>query len=278
MADVPVSLGPVQKTLLVPLLGRAVETRRPNGLINDPRAVEIVEQLDFDFSAWEGKQSLLGASIRTRMFDNEVAAFLAAHPEGTVVEIGCGLNTRYERLDNGRAHWIEIDLPDSMALRQRFFSETPRRTMIAASALETGWLDTVEDTGGPWCFVAEAVIIYLEPEQVEALFRRLAEWFPGARLITDTTSTQMVDHQDKHDVMKTFPRESWFRWRCDDPAALSAWGARLDRSRSFLDAPPPIRARMPLSYRLVMGWAPWLIRRKVDGYRINTFTLTPEPA
>lgn len=113
-------LGAVQETLLIPLLGRAEETRR-GGLINDPKSLEIVEALDYDFSKWRGIRSLVGASIRARLFDEEVRLFLEAHPGGTVVEIGAGLNTRYERLDNGQAQWIEIDLPDSMALRSGFW-------------------------------------------------------------------------------------------------------------------------------------------------------------
>ena len=82
--DIAVSLGPVQQTLLIPLLGRAKETRR-KGLLNDPKAVQIVERLDYDFSKWEGTASLVGSCIRTRMFDEEVKDFLQQHPAGTVV-------------------------------------------------------------------------------------------------------------------------------------------------------------------------------------------------
>jgi len=87
---------------------------------------------------------------------------LTQHPTGTIVEIGCGLNTRFERLDNGQAQWFELDLPDSLALRRQFFRDQPRRTMLAASVLDIDWMDTIAATGGPWCFVSEAVMIYLE--------------------------------------------------------------------------------------------------------------------
>ncbi|MEM6989215.1 MAG: class I SAM-dependent methyltransferase, partial [Myxococcota bacterium] len=64
-----VELGDVQETLLIPLLARAVETSRSNGLLEDPRAVEIVEQLDYDFDKWRGHSSLTGACLRTRIYD-----------------------------------------------------------------------------------------------------------------------------------------------------------------------------------------------------------------
>ncbi|MEO0409803.1 MAG: class I SAM-dependent methyltransferase, partial [Cyanobacteria bacterium P01_A01_bin.135] len=138
MTKVAVDLGPVQETLLIPLLGRAVQTQKGNGLIQDPKAVEIVNALDYDFSKWEKSRSLTGATLRTRMYDQDVQAFLNEHPAGTVVEIGCGLNTRFERLDNGQVRWFDLDLPDTIALRRQFFQDGPRRTMLEASVLDTG--------------------------------------------------------------------------------------------------------------------------------------------
>jgi hypothetical protein len=99
-AKVEVDLGAVQETLLIPLIGRAVETKRANGegLINDPKSVEIVEKLNYDFSHWESSSSVTGAVLRTRLLDQDVQQFLEKHPTGTVVEIGCGLNDRLNRL------------------------------------------------------------------------------------------------------------------------------------------------------------------------------------
>ncbi|MEM6732540.1 MAG: class I SAM-dependent methyltransferase, partial [Myxococcota bacterium] len=247
---IPVVLGAVQETLLIPLLGRAVETEKGRGLINDPKAVEIVETLDYDFDKWRGTQSMTGATLRTRMYDEEIARFLEENPAGTVVEIGCGLNTRFERLDNGRAQWFELDLPDSMQLRRQFFEDTERRKMIEGSVTDSDWHDRIEATGGPYLFVSEAVIIYLESEQVERALRSIAARFPGARLLMDTTSTQMVQGQAKHDVMRTLPKDSWFRWECNDPQTLEHWGLRLLHSKTFLDASPELVNLFPLAYRL----------------------------
>jgi O-methyltransferase involved in polyketide biosynthesis len=48
------------------------------------------------------------------------------------VELGTGLNTRFERVDNGTVHWIDLDLPDTIALRRRYFADTERRQMVGA--------------------------------------------------------------------------------------------------------------------------------------------------
>ncbi|MDB9527186.1 class I SAM-dependent methyltransferase [Oscillatoria sp. CS-180] len=274
MAKISVDLGPVQETLLIPLLGRAVQTQDGNGLIHDEKAVQIVESLDYDFSKWQNSKSLAGATLRTRMYDQDVQAFLSEHPTGTVVEIGCGLNTRFERLDNGQAQWFDLDLPDTLALRRQFFQDEPRRTMLEASVLDTGWMDPVAATGGPWCFVSEAVIIYLESAQARQAITQIADRFPGAWLLIDTTSQKMIDSQSTHDAMRHMPKESWFRWACDDPHEIESWGnLQLVQSRTFFDAGAELMKQVPWSTRFFVKWMPWLIRSKVQGYRLNRFVV-----
>ncbi|NJN29756.1 MAG: class I SAM-dependent methyltransferase [Synechococcales cyanobacterium RM1_1_8] len=124
--QVAVELGPVQETLLIPLLGRARLSQQQPSLIQDPKALEIVSRLNYDFSKWEKSKSLWGATLRTRMIDEDVQDFLRQHPDGTVIEIGCGLNTRFERLDNGQLRWFDLDLPDTIALRRQFFQDGDR--------------------------------------------------------------------------------------------------------------------------------------------------------
>ncbi|MEM6453147.1 MAG: class I SAM-dependent methyltransferase [Cyanobacteria bacterium P01_D01_bin.105] len=275
MTKISVDLGPVQETLLIPLLGRARETQKENGLIQDTKAVEIVNSLDYDFAKWEKSSALTGATLRTRMYDQDVQAFLSAHPAGTIVEIGCGLNTRFERLDNGQAQWFDLDLPDSLALRRRFFQDQPRRTMLEASVLETDWMEPVAATGGPWCFISEAVIIYLEAEQARQAIAQIANRFPGAWLLIDTTSQKMVDSQSKHDAMKYMSQDSWFRWACDDPSEIEDWAnVKLERSRTFLDGGPELMKYAPFYVSFLARWLPWLIRRQVNGYRLNRFVIS----
>lgn len=270
MTKLSVDLGPVQETLLIPLLGRARETQAGNGLIQDEKAVEIVSTLDYDFSKWEKSSALKGATLRTRIYDQDVQAFLSEHPAGTIVEIGCGLNTRFERLDNGKARWFDLDLPDTLALRRQFFQDEPRRTMLEASVLETDWMEPVAATGGPWCFISEAVIIYLEASKARQAITQIAERFPGAWIIIDTTSQKMIDGQSTHDAMKYLSKDSWFRWACDDPSEIEDWAnVKLERSRTLLDAGPELMKYAPWYVKFMARWLPWLIRRQVDGYRLN---------
>jgi O-methyltransferase involved in polyketide biosynthesis len=265
-----VDLGQIQETLLIPLYGRAVETRKPRGLLRDPKAVEMVEAIAYDFRKFDGGRSLFGTVVRTTVFDLWVRSFLDAHPAGTVVEVGCGLNTRLERVDNGRLHWVDLDLPDSIALRRRFFVETERRRLLAASVLDDDWVDAVRAYPGPYFFSIEGVLIYFDEQKVRRALGAIAKHFPGARIALDTGGQRMIAEQHKHDVIKKV--EARFAWACDDPRTLERWGfgLRLLESRSYAELPKRLRPQLPFMYRYVI---PLLMRKQVAHYKLNLFAV-----
>jgi O-methyltransferase involved in polyketide biosynthesis/SAM-dependent methyltransferase len=265
-------LGAVGETLLIPLYGRATLTREGSGLIDDPRAVEMVEAIRYDFSRFDGAMSLQGSVLRTRILDHWVQSWLALHPQGTVVEIGAGLNTRFERVDNGRARWIELDLPESMALRRRFFAPSDRRTMLATSVLDTDWFETVAATGGPWLFVAEAVLIYLPESDVRALFGRIARCFPGSLAAFDTWSSWMRGRQHEHDTVGSM--EARFAWFCDDLAGMSSPEATVVPLQSvhFAEAPDPVLDPVPEVRELLVAFS---ADEQMRAYRQNLVRLDP---
>uniref|UniRef100_A0A7S0F6W8 Uncharacterized protein n=1 Tax=Craspedostauros australis TaxID=1486917 RepID=A0A7S0F6W8_9STRA len=279
--DITPELGAVQETLLIPLIGRVVETRKgkDKGMIDDPKSVEIIERLNYDFTKWESNPTIAGTVMRTLMMDEFVQSFLDDHPTGTVIEIGSGLNTRFERLDNGQVQWFDLDLPDTMALRRNFFDDEPRRTTIAASIVDTDWIETVQQTGGPYCFVSEAVIIYLEKELVQKTIRQIVDNFPDptTTIVMDTTGTKNVDGQANSDLMKHLSEEAWFRWKCDDPAELEQWTdgkLKLMESRSFFDAPKEIAAKLAFPIGFLLTWVPFLMRMVSPGYRLNVYKVS----
>ncbi|MGN9907486.1 class I SAM-dependent methyltransferase [Phytohabitans sp. LJ34] len=265
-----VRLGAVQQTLMIPLYGRSVESRKRRPLLRDDRAVQIVESIDYDFAQMKAfAGGARGAVLRTAMFDVWVQRFLAEHPGGTVVEIGTGLNTRFERLDNGSVHWFDLDLPDVIELRRRFFADTDRRRMIAGSVLEPAWVDIVRASPGPYLFVAEAVLLYFTPDQVEQAITLIAANFPEALLALDTGGQVMADSVNRNDVMRDMGAR--MTWICEDPAEVERLGVRLLDSRTFAEPQPELRARMPLRFRALAVVMGALFRRQVRGYHLNLF-------
>jgi O-methyltransferase involved in polyketide biosynthesis len=270
VSKVEPELGEVQETLLIPLYGRARDAASRHPVMNDRRAAELVDVIDYDFTRFKGP-SLPGSVLRTAIFDGWVRRFLAEHPAGTVVELGTGLNTRFDRVDNGRVHWFDLDLPDSIALRRRFFADRDRCTMLAGSVLDTDWFDVVTTSPGPYFFVSEAVLVYLTADQVRTVAARLASRFDGSMIAFDTGGAAMMRNQHRNGVMK--PISARMQWVCDDPRQLDSWGLRLLESRTFAQPQPEIGKSWPARYRYGMPLMARLVPPIVNAYRMNLFRL-----
>ncbi|MDT0382287.1 class I SAM-dependent methyltransferase [Streptomyces sp. DSM 42041] len=268
-------LGTVQETLLIPLYARAVENGREQPLLRDTRAEEIVAALDYDFARFDELPSLTGTLLRARLFDRWVSDFLSTHPGGTVVEIGTGLNTRYERVDNGRARWFELDLPDVIDLRGRFFTDTPRRTTIAGSVTDGAWVEAVasQAADGPHLFVAEAVLPYLDAADVHRVVDLLADRFPGSLLALDTAGPGFFDTQEQHDALSKVTAR--MRWYCPDPAHLAGWlpGTEVLASHTLTSLPEPLLAELPLPYQQMIADLAVQQLPQVEGYHLNILHL-----
>lgn len=276
-SQVKVVLGPVQETSLLTLYGRAWVTKRAPSLLSDEKAVDLVQRLDFDFSRWDGLASLFALAVRARVFDEQVQSFLAQHPEGSVVELGVGLNTRYERVDNGKAHWLELDLPDVISLRRSFFQDSHRRKIRAFDLSDENWFSLLNEVPSPYLFVSEGSLIYLSASDVQSVLASLATAYAGSRVLLDTASTAMVESQDRHDAMRTFDSSAWFRWKCDDPRTMESWGMRCVSSMGVDEVSPKIRQSMPWKLRFVYALMPWWVKRLARGYRISLFELDAMP-
>lgn len=246
-------LGAVQRTLFIPLAARASQTRRKRPVLRDPKAVEMVESIDFDAATYGQGWGGFVTVLRTVVFDWWVREFLAAHPHGTVVELGTGLNTRFERTDNGTAHWIDLDLPDTIELRRRFFADTGRRRMLAGSLTEEDWMAAVGERPAPYFFVSDGVLTYLDEADVTSALARIAARFPGAMLAFDTYPQVTLNQQ--HKLAERRGMAARWAWACDDPRSLERLGMRVVESAAITRPPAGLRAQLPARYRYLLPLA-----------------------
>src|SRR2546423_15707730 len=130
-----VRLGAGQETLFITLAARARETQRKHPVLRDPRAVELLESIDYDTAKYGRSAGGFITVLRTAIIDFWVREFLSAHPAGTVVELGTGLTTRFERVDKGRVHWLDLVLPATIELGRNFFHDSGRSRQVAGSTL-----------------------------------------------------------------------------------------------------------------------------------------------
>jgi O-methyltransferase involved in polyketide biosynthesis len=178
----------VSKTLLLTLYARARESQRPDGMIKDDKAITMMKLLDCDVSRLRmHRHDEIAVVMRMRKFDDHVRDFLARNPNGVIVHIGCGLDTRFERVDNGRVEWFDLDMNAVMDLRQKLISNGSNRYhTLTTSVFETGWFSEVERyKPRPFLFLAEGVFPYFEEAQVKALILDLRSHFPGSEFVCD---------------------------------------------------------------------------------------------
>ncbi|MYW63916.1 class I SAM-dependent methyltransferase [Streptomyces sp. SID8379] len=182
-----VELSGVPQTLLWNLYHRAYEAGQPSPVLDDPKAIELVERIDHPFEETFGAVNPLlaqGQALRVRTFDDAVRDFLAAHPDGTVVTLAEGLETQFWRVDNGRATWLCVELPETAEVRRRLLPDEERRRTLARSALDLTWRDEVDPSRGV-LVTAQGLLMYLRPPQVRQLIAGCAERFGGGALVFD---------------------------------------------------------------------------------------------
>jgi O-methyltransferase involved in polyketide biosynthesis len=226
-----IDLKDVQKTLLLPLWGRAKLTKMGNPILNDPKAVEIVEQLTK--SDFESIQKIfteffnVGWVTRARMFDETIRTFLSGQPEAVVVNLGAGLDTTFYRVDNGLLRWYDLDLPDVIEVRKRIIQESDRSKCIAKSLLDPAWPGEIPATGGNILFLAGGVLYYFNEPEVKGLFRLLADHYPGGEIVFDTVSEFSMPIVNKGLQATGYDESAFLKWGINDAKTMSEWDSRI---------------------------------------------------
>ncbi|NPC72499.1 MULTISPECIES: class I SAM-dependent methyltransferase [Corallococcus] len=184
MKTTTVNLTGVPETMLWTLHNRASEARRPDGFLRDPDCVRVADAIDYDYVRSFGKANA-SHSLRSRVFDDAVRPWMAAHPGGAVVELAAGLETQFHRVDDGRVRWYCVDLPESLEVRERLLPASERCRFIARSALDLTWMDEVDVSHGVF-ITAQGLLMYFPEIEVRRLLTAVIERFPGVELMFDT--------------------------------------------------------------------------------------------
>lgn len=200
-----IQLTAVSETLFLPLYALALESQREHPIMVDEGAVDLTRRLNEAFAGSDSRIArrlvkgrlpgtlLASMALRVRRYDAYVRAFLEREPAGIVVNLGCGLDDRRRRVDNGAVRWYDLDLPEVIALRRRFLPETERFRCIASSVLDLAWLDELpEEPGSRFLFLAEGLFMYLPADGVRTLVTTLHERYPGAELVAEVAHRRIV--------------------------------------------------------------------------------------
>jgi O-methyltransferase involved in polyketide biosynthesis len=230
----------IARTLFVPLACRAIESIRPDAILHDPLAVDVYNALGGtpDFLMGMSGMDIFITTMRARQFDLFARDFLARNPSGLVVDIGCGLDTRFNRLNNGQAIWLGIDLPEVITLRRKYLPDEERCKTIAQSMLEISWLDEIVKFNKPVIFLAEGVFPYFSTANIKPMVQAMAERFPSGELVFDAASPFISRHHNRTSpVLKRSGTQ--ILWDAKNPQELETWGLRLLDHWYYFDNPEP---------------------------------------
>jgi O-methyltransferase involved in polyketide biosynthesis len=179
-------LSGVSETALLTLNGRAYQASRPDAILADPMAIKLVGAIDFDFDKFGRKGQEM--ALRSLAVDRCAIDYLAKHPKATVVALAEGFQTSFWRLTDAlpgaQFHWVSVDLPPVVELRERLLPSSPRITNLAQSALDYSWMDKVDTANGVF-ITAEGLLMYLQPEEAMGLITECAKRFGGGQMFFD---------------------------------------------------------------------------------------------
>ncbi|PIE24317.1 MAG: methyltransferase [Planctomycetota bacterium] len=229
----------IPETLLIALWARATATQKPSPLICDPKAVEMVEAIDYDFSRFEnvGKLTTMGVAVRTMILDREFSRIMDQYQSPVVINLGTGLDTRHSRLSCDEMDWYEVDVAEAIALRRRFFTETDKYHFIAKSILDRSWMDEVETGGRPVIFLAEGLFMYFDESDLRPFFCDLVERFPIADMLFEMLCPIAVGNSKKHETVKQLENPPEFKWGLRNTRKMESWhpGIRLCQEWNYFD-------------------------------------------
>ncbi|MCA9663474.1 MAG: class I SAM-dependent methyltransferase [Myxococcales bacterium] len=258
------ALSDVANTALLTAFCRAHENRRPQPLLEDRPIAAIVERLTpllarsprrLHRRLAAGKlrdDMIVHIALRARQYDAYSRDFLARHPDGWIVNLGCGLDTRFWRIDEPGKRAIrlfDLDLPEMIALKREFVGETDRYRMIASSVLDHGWMDRVADetAGAPLLLLAEGLFMYLPQAEVQALVVALRARFPGSELVFEAVNSRWLRPAMRWMITLKMRLElglgrgTEYRFGIADSREPEAWspGIRLLEEWVYLDVDEP---------------------------------------
>jgi O-methyltransferase involved in polyketide biosynthesis len=237
-------LSHLSETLLIPLTARGNETLHSSPVIKDEKSLEILSQIDPEnINADGGNISTHGILARTIIIDQELNKLLLQNPESTVINLGAGLDTRLNRLDNGLLTWYDLDLKEVIELRSLFFAPDNRIHSIPKSVLDFSWIEEIVNRENV-IIIAEGLLMYFSEDDVKIILQELSRHFPKSHMFFDAVGKYFVG-KGIHDSF--------------------LWG--IDRAKDIENFSPPIQ--------LIQSWSTGNLLKERQSLVIRLLNIFP---
>ena len=218
-----------EATLFLPLVGRAIESKKVNPIFFDPLAAQVIEQIDYDFDRLQNQiseYSSISWSVCALKFATIISEFIVEHPQAAVVNMGAGLDTTFYLVDNGTIEWINIDSEGVNALRNALLPANTRITNINGNVLEPQLFDRITTNAQDILFIASGLLLYFSEDEIKLLFKCIADKFPSAVMAFDRISTYSIQYVQT-DLTNSNLSGAKIKWGIDDAREIEFWDNRF---------------------------------------------------
>jgi len=158
--------------------------------------------------AEKDKLMQMGVIGRTIVLDDMVGEYIKKHPDCTIVNIASGMDTRFNRLDNGRIRWYNVDLENSVNFRLEYLPDSDRMTTLAYSAMDENWASEIE-AKGDILFIIEGLTMYLTQKENSEILRIIDENFDSCTIFTEIMPPVSVENTKEVSVEETNSEFIW---------------------------------------------------------------------
>ena len=200
----------VPETMIQTLYARAKESGKENAKIHDDMAAEMVSRLDYDFSKADQDMAMnYGVIARTIVLDEMVEKYLSGHPNTIVVNIASGLDTRCYRMQEKYVRWYNVDLPETMKIREKFLTENGPVYQIAKSAMDASYTNEMEYGGENVLVIIEGLSMYLSEADVLQMMSIIEKTFQNVTVMIETMSPFVVKHIKEKSIEGSHAKFTW---------------------------------------------------------------------
>ena len=183
----------VSETALITLRARGLEAEKEKPVIEDPIGLECLNRLQ-SLLPIETRDRILNRklpstltrhlALRARKYDSYAKTFIEENPNGMVVSLGCGFDTRYWRVSANSWKYVEIDLPEVIEIKKKVLGDIANYEMIGCSVLEEAWIEKIlamqEENV---LFLAEGLFMYLPKSEVIRIINKLSGSFSQSQIV-----------------------------------------------------------------------------------------------
>ena len=261
----------VQETLVIPLFARLICSEKYPELFSDPEAKRICDMLDYDFAQhrkkMESPAGLFGAlEVAQRQYDLlcEVKAYLGEHPRAAVVNLGCGLDDTFSKVDNGLCKGYNLDLLDVIKVRNELLPGGERVKNLSCDLNEESWMEEIDAAEGA-VFFAAGVFYYFKTQDLKKLFPAMAERFPGSVLAFDACNERGAKMMRKTWLKEAGITDVTAFFSLEDEKELYSWSKSFSSvtAKSYMRGYRDIYKNVGLFHRLLIRFCDRFVKMRI---------------